>query len=74
MRIGRDDANDVVLNNDSVSGFHAQIQLQRDGTFVVTDLNSLNGVAVNDEQLDVGNVVNGDVVEIGEVRFRFVVS
>ncbi len=59
------------LNNTSVSAYHAEIQRRRDGTFIVTDLDSLNGVAINDEPVDVGRLDDGDIVDLGEVRFRF---
>lgn len=71
VRIGRSAKNDVRLNNSSISAYHAEIQRRRDGTFIITDLDSLNGVAINDEDVDVGQLRNGDVVDLGEVRFRF---
>jgi hypothetical protein len=74
VNLGRNHDNDVVLNNDSISGHHAQIQRQRDGGFIATDLNSLNGVSINGEKVDVGQVIDGDVVEMGEVRFKFITA
>ncbi|MDJ0948648.1 MAG: FHA domain-containing protein, partial [Alphaproteobacteria bacterium] len=74
VRLGRNDDNDVRLTNTSVSGYHAEIQRRRDGTFIVTDLDSLNGVAINDETVDTGRLQDGDVVDLGEVRFRFRVN
>lgn len=74
VRIGRSANNDVQLNNSSISAYHAEIQRRRDGTFIITDLDSLNGVAINDEDVDVGQLRNGDVVDLGEVRFRFALS
>ncbi len=71
VRLGRNPDNDVPLNNTSVSAYHAEIQRRRDGTFIVTDLDSLNGVAINDEPVDVGRLDDGDIVDLGEVRFRF---
>ncbi len=71
FRIGRNRDNDLVLANDSVSGQHAVIHKARDGSFSITDLKSINGVLVNLSQVTSGNLNNGDLIELGEVRFRF---
>jgi len=71
FRIGRNKDNDLVLANDSVSGQHAVIHKARDGSFSITDLKSINGVLVNLSQVTSGNLNNGDLIELGEVRFRF---
>lgn len=71
FRIGRNKDNDLVLANDSVSGQHAVIHKARDGNFSITDLKSINGVLVNLSQVMSGNLNNGDLIELGEVRFRF---
>lgn len=71
MRIGRNANNDLQLNNDSVSGFHAEIHRNRSGDFTVTDLNSTNGVLVNDQEVKSQVLAEGDILEIGEVRMRF---
>lgn len=71
IRIGRRDDNDIKIANTSISAYHAEIQQRRDGTFIITDLDSLNGVAINDENVDVGHLKDGDIVDLGETRFRF---
>lgn len=69
MTIGRDANNDLVLDNPTVSRFHAQIERvgQR---FRVRDLRSSNGTFVNGQQIE-GEVwlKQGDAVRIGRVRF-----
>lgn len=69
LTIGRDASNDLVLDNPSVSRFHAQIERvgQR---FRVRDLRSSNGTFVNNERVD-GDVwlKPEDSVRIGMVRF-----
>ena len=70
---GKEAGNDVVLENDSVSEVHAAIRLQRDGGYVIADLESLNHVFVNGAQVQTGPLADGDVVDLGEVRFRFTV-
>lgn len=71
LRLGRNPDNDILITNTSVSAYHAEIQRRRDGTFIVTDLDSLNGVVVNNDAVDVGRLSDGDVIDLGEVRFRF---
>ena len=54
ITIGRDQANDVILDNPRVSRFHAQVT--RVGRrYYVTDLRSANGTFVNDKHVE-GNV------------------
>ena len=70
-RIGRRPDNDIVFTNTSISGYHAEIHSQRDGTFYITDLGSGNGLSVNDQRVTQANLKDGDLIELGEVRFRF---
>jgi hypothetical protein len=74
VRIGRSAGNDVRLANTSISGHHAEINRRRDGTFFITDLKSMNGVAVNDARVSTAELHDGDEIDLGEVRFRFVVN
>jgi cell division septation protein DedD len=73
-RIGRRGDNDIVFSNDSVSGHHAEIHMGRDGAFSITDLGSGNGVVVNGKRLTQSGLHEGDLVELGEVRFRFTLA
>ncbi|MDF3074159.1 MAG: signal peptide protein [Alphaproteobacteria bacterium] len=71
FRIGRNKDNDLVLANDSVSGQHAVIHKARDGGYSITDLQSINGVLVNLSLVQNASLNNGDLIELGEARFRF---
>lgn len=71
LRIGRNADNDVTLADSSISGYHAEIHRKRDGTFIITDLDSKNGVFLNDEVIEMAELKDGDEVELGDVRFRF---
>ncbi len=71
IRIGRRPDNDIVFGNTSVSGYHAEIHLQRDGAYLITDLGSGNGLKVNDQTVSQAALQEGDLIEMGEVRFRF---
>lgn len=70
-RIGRRSDNDLVFSNTSISGHHAEIHMSRDGAFSITDLGSGNGVFVNGERVQQCGLRDGDIIELGEVRFRF---
>ena len=50
IRIGRDARNDIVLDDKSVSRFHAEVRTEA-GTFFIVDLKSRNGVWVNGQQI-----------------------
>ena len=74
LRIGRSAGNEVRLANTSVSAHHAEIHRRRDGTFIITDLKSMNGVAVNEAKVATAELHDGDEIDLGEVRFRFFVN
>jgi pSer/pThr/pTyr-binding forkhead associated (FHA) protein len=64
MTIGRKEGNDIPIDNQAVSGRHAQIAKQGDCIFV-EDANSLNGTYVNGQKVSKCELFNGDVVLIG---------
>ncbi len=68
--IGRTPENDIVLNHKSISRHHAKIT--REGNrYVILDLESANGVRVGGSAQDRAELQSGDVIELGEVRLRF---
>lgn len=71
MVIGRTPENDIVLNHKSISRHHAKLVREGD-RFVVVDLESANGVRVNDTEFERVDLASGDVLELGHVRLRFV--
>jgi len=50
VRIGRDERNSLVLNDKSVSRFHAEVR-REGGTFYIVDAKSRNGVQMNGHQI-----------------------
>lgn len=70
VRIGRKPDNDIVMKNDTVSGHHAEI-LKRGDEFTITDLGSSNQVFVGGKPVEKSSLKNGDLIELGEVRLRF---
>lgn len=66
IEIGRDPRNTIVLDDGLVSGFHARIEREGDGTVVIEDLGSTNGTRVNGEPLTAARtLVENDAVQIG---------
>jgi pSer/pThr/pTyr-binding forkhead associated (FHA) protein len=71
LRIGRDERLDIWINHKSISHEHAEVQVV-DGKVTVFDLESANGLRVNGVKASRAILESGDVLELGEVRFRFV--
>ena len=71
LSIGRSSEADVRIDDRYASGLHARI-FSRDGRTYIEDMNSTNGTLVNDATLH-GEVelLDGDVVRIGDTQFRF---
>jgi pSer/pThr/pTyr-binding forkhead associated (FHA) protein len=71
VTIGRDEENDIWLDDETSSRFHAELAWQN-GQPYVTDYNSLNGILLNGRRMR-GTLLlsNGDFVEIGVHRFLF---
>ena len=69
--IGREPDNDVVVDEDSVSGRHARV-LPREGRWWIEDLDSTNGTLVNDDQVRGTRPLKpGDLIQLGRVSLRF---
>ena len=62
--IGRKPDNDIIIDNQAVSGHHAQIKIQG-GDVMLEDLGSLNGTYVNSQKISRAELFNGDMVLIG---------
>lgn len=73
-RIGRAEDLDVWVNHRSISREHAEVQKVADGGLRLIDLGSANGVRVNGKDVQNALLEAGDVVELGQVRFRFVAA
>ncbi len=69
-RIGRRAAADVVLDDTTVSRRHALV-LDRDGTAVIADDRSRNGVYVNGRRVSEAPLQHGDEVQIGNRVLRY---
>lgn len=65
ISIGRNQANQLVLPSQSVSGFHAQIYFE-DGRYMLEDLNSTNGTFINGTKVDKRSLQPGDEIRISQ--------
>jgi pSer/pThr/pTyr-binding forkhead associated (FHA) protein len=72
MTIGRAEEANVSINHNSVSRLHCEVHALGDGRFEIVDKGSSNGVRVNGAELRRGIVEPGDVIELGDVKFKFV--
>ena len=70
LTIGRNDSNDVIIENLAVSGRHAKIDQMEDG-FLLTDLKSTNGTFVNERLVSSHSLKHGDVIVIGKHTLVF---
>ena len=70
LTIGRTSNNDIQLRADWVSRRHAVVITEQDMTRVI-DWGSKNGVYVNSRRIKEHFLSNGDVVTIGNARFRY---
>jgi len=68
--IGRSNENDIVLNDFSVSRRHAYLK-KENGTWVIYDNQSTNGIRVNDRPIPRSPVADGDQALIGTFLLRF---
>ena len=70
VTIGRKEDNAIILSEPFVSGHHARVYV-KNNTLYIEDLQSTNGVYVNDEKIE-GKIklITGDEIKIGSAIFR----
>lgn len=73
IAIGRDEANDIVIDNLAVSSLHARIDKAGE-TYIITDLQSTNGTFVNDNQITSHKLQHKDKIIIGKRLLFFALS
>lgn len=73
--VGRSSENDVVLNDSTVSRFHASLQRKGDGTVIVSDANSANGVKLNGKKVSGQALVKtGDNLTFGNLTTKLILQ
>ncbi len=73
LTIGRRKSNDVVIEDPAVSGYHAKIDSLGD-RFVLVDLQSRNGLFVNEQLVTSHWLKHGDVINIGDHSLCFEIN
>ena len=69
--LGRERDNDILLDTDLASRYHAELRLER-GRAYLLDRGSMNGTSVNGQKIwGLAPLHDGDLLEIGGQRFRY---
>jgi len=72
--IGRNPTTDITLLDASISREHAIVGWDAEsGAFTVEDLQSTNGTRVNGKRVRSSPLADGDEIQVGHTRFRFLV-
>jgi ABC transport system ATP-binding/permease protein len=70
--IGRGEECDISVNHPSVSRVHAEVHALGDGRYELVDRESANGIRVNGVELPRGLLDARDMIELGDVVFKFI--
>lgn len=73
LTIGRDPQNQLVIDDSSISRFHAEIRLLAD-EIQILDLGSTNGIKVNGALIQAQTLKSRDVIHVGDIIFEFLSS
>jgi pSer/pThr/pTyr-binding forkhead associated (FHA) protein len=73
MTIGRRPSNDIQIDNLAISGEHAVVVTILNDSFL-EDLNSTNGTLVNNHPITKHFLKDGDVVELGKYKLKYIVD
>ena len=71
IRIGRQLENDIVLHEEFVSRFHAEIRFEED-KYVLQDNGSTSGTFVNGRKIDRCVLNSGDLISVATIQMMFV--
>jgi hypothetical protein len=71
VQIGRDRANDIVLEDQTVSRLHAVLEQGADGSFRIDNRSDVNGTLVNHRVVATSSLQDGDLITMGTCTFRF---
>lgn len=72
--IGREATNSISFNDSSMSRRHCTIVKEPGGDFVINDLGSLNGTVVNRVPVKKRSLNHADQIQIGGIRFLFLLE
>ncbi len=69
--IGRSTQADVPINEENISRKHARIY-KKNKIFVIEDLNSTNGTFVNTKKVEIRELIDGDLILVGNTLLKFI--
>ena len=72
LTIGRAEDAGISVNHNSVSRLHCEVHALGEARYEIVDKGSSNGVRVNSAELKRGIIEAGDIIELGDVKFKFV--
>jgi hypothetical protein len=61
---------DIVLTDKKISRKHATVRYEG-GEFQIADLDSSNGTFVNDEKVQKHDLIDNDIIKLGDIEFEF---
>lgn len=70
VTIGRSATNDVVIDHGSVSSRHCEMKRVKGG-FILSDLDSTNGIHLEEQQMEIVDLEHEGDVEVGDVLFNY---
>jgi pSer/pThr/pTyr-binding forkhead associated (FHA) protein len=73
LTIGRNENNDIYINNLGISKKHAKIVRQGD-TYILEDLGSTNGTFLNDKRVKKSPLASHDTITIGKYTFLLLID
>lgn len=72
LTLGRSDDNSIVIDDESISSNHAELVLNDNGDYEVTDLGSTNGVKVSGDRIEGPTILeHGANIMFGHVQASF---
>jgi two-component system cell cycle response regulator len=69
--IGRSTQADVPINEENISRKHARIY-KKNKIFIIEDLGSTNGTFVNTKKVEVRELIDGDLILVGNTLLKFI--
>ena len=72
VTIGRNETNAIIIDEDSMSGDHAALNLRAGGNYELSDLSSTNGTRLNGEKISEPVMLSdGDKIRFGNVEAAY---
>lgn len=71
QKIGRESSNDINIPDINASRVHAEIRMEPTGSWIITDLQSMNGLYVNGHKVKTSPLRDADIITIGTTELEF---